>query len=204
MLRPYFLFRRELLTELARAAYETVLELMVALVDDHDAGVGMVVAIQTFSDNLKWNPHQALTASLALFSRRRPPSSAAFFRRTAAGIAYVSNASGRFEGYVQPFPGPGLESQVSTDGGTNPVWARSGREIFYRSEDRVMAVAVETEPALRLSKPRILFEERFLQEAEGVVGFAQYDVASDDEHFIMIRDESLVSRIHVVPTGPRS
>ena len=56
MLRPYFLFRRELLTELARAAYETVLELMVALVDDHDAGVGMVVAIQTFSDNLKWNP----------------------------------------------------------------------------------------------------------------------------------------------------
>jgi len=113
-------------------------------------------------------------------------------------IAYVSNASGRFEVYVQPFPGPGSKSQVSTEGGTNPAWDRSGREIFYRSEDRVMAVTVETDPALRLSKPTLLFEERFLQEAEGVVGFAQYDVAPDDEHFVMIRDESLVSRIHIV------
>lgn len=113
-------------------------------------------------------------------------------------IAYVSNASGRFEVYVQPFPGPGFRSQVSTEGGTNPVWARSGRELFYRSEDKMMAVTVETEPALRLSKPTLLFEERFLQEAEGVVGFAQYDVAPDGEHFVMIRDESLVSRIHVV------
>ena len=57
MLRPYFLFRRELLTELARAAFETVQELMAAAVDDDGARVGMVVAIQTFSDNLKWNPH---------------------------------------------------------------------------------------------------------------------------------------------------
>jgi len=56
MLRPYFLFRRELLTELARAAFETVQELMAAAVDDDGARVGMVVAIQTFSDNLKWNP----------------------------------------------------------------------------------------------------------------------------------------------------
>ena len=53
MLRPYFLFNRELLTELARAGYE----LMVAAVDDSNARVGMVASIQTFSDNLKWNPH---------------------------------------------------------------------------------------------------------------------------------------------------
>ena len=48
MLRPYFLFNRELLTELARAGYE----LMVAAVDDSNARVGMVASIQTFSDNL--------------------------------------------------------------------------------------------------------------------------------------------------------
>ena len=57
MLRPYFLFHRKLLTELARAAYETVYELMAAAVDDPQAQSGMVAAIQTFSDNLKWNPH---------------------------------------------------------------------------------------------------------------------------------------------------
>ena len=57
MLRLYFLFRRELLTELARAAYETVKELMQAAVDDQKAQPGMVAVIQTFSDDLKWNPH---------------------------------------------------------------------------------------------------------------------------------------------------
>ncbi len=57
MLRPYFLFHRELLTELARAGYETVHELMAAAVEDSNVRVGMVASIQTFSDNLKWNPH---------------------------------------------------------------------------------------------------------------------------------------------------
>ena len=57
MLRPYFLFLRELLTELAQAAYETVHELMVAAVEDERARPAMVVAIQTNSSNLKWNPH---------------------------------------------------------------------------------------------------------------------------------------------------
>ena len=56
MLRPYFLFHRELLTELARAGYETVHELMAAAVDDKNVRLGMVASIQTFSDNLAWNP----------------------------------------------------------------------------------------------------------------------------------------------------
>jgi len=57
MLRPYFLFHRELLTELARAAYETLRELMVTAWDEPSVRPGMVAVIQTFSDNLKWNPH---------------------------------------------------------------------------------------------------------------------------------------------------
>lgn len=66
MLRPYFLFRHERLTELARTAFETVQELMAAAVDDDGARVGMVVAIQTLSDNLKWNPHLHCLAMLCL------------------------------------------------------------------------------------------------------------------------------------------
>jgi hypothetical protein len=61
-------------------------------------------------------------------------------------IAYVSNSRSRYEVFIRPFPGPGAKGQVSTEGGTNPVWARSGREIFYRSEDKMMAVAVEAQP----------------------------------------------------------
>jgi len=57
MIRPYFLFHRELLVELARLAYDTVHEMMAAAVDEPHARPGMVAVIQTFGSSLKWNPH---------------------------------------------------------------------------------------------------------------------------------------------------
>ena len=47
-------------------------------------------------------------------------------------LAYQSNESGRDEVYMRPFPN--LEAGrwlVSTNGGTTPLWARSGEELFY-------------------------------------------------------------------------
>jgi Tol biopolymer transport system component len=58
-------------------------------------------------------------------------------------IAYQSNESGQFEIYVQPFPGPGGKSQISTGGGTSPKWHRDGRSLFYLDQaNRVMTVSV--------------------------------------------------------------
>jgi hypothetical protein len=57
MLRPYFLYHRELLGDLARLAYETVREMMAAAVDEPTARPGMVGVIQTFGSSLKFNPH---------------------------------------------------------------------------------------------------------------------------------------------------
>ena len=34
--------------------------------------------------------------------------------------------------YVQPYPGPGGKWQISTEGGTEPMWNPNGRELFYR------------------------------------------------------------------------
>src|SRR5262249_36243778 len=48
-------------------------------------------------------------------------------------IAYQSNESGRFEIYVQPFPGPGGKFQISTNGGTQVRWNKNGKELFYLS-----------------------------------------------------------------------
>lgn len=48
-------------------------------------------------------------------------------------LTYVSEVSGRPEVYVRPFPGPGPRVQVSDNGGVEPRWAHSGKEIFYRS-----------------------------------------------------------------------
>ena len=51
-------------------------------------------------------------------------------------LAYVSDESGRYEIYVQPYPGPGGKWQISTEGGTEPVWNPNGRELFYRSGEQ--------------------------------------------------------------------
>ncbi len=114
-------------------------------------------------------------------------------------IAYDSNESGQREVYVQPFPGPGGKWQVSTERGTQPVWARTGREIFFRSGDKMMAVDVETEPSFRLSKPKMLFEGRY-EGATRWFGYANYDVTPDGQRFFMIRNEEepAPTRIRVV------
>ncbi len=69
MLRPYFLHHRELLGGLARAAWETVLELMATAVDDATFRPGMVAVVQTAGDMANWHPHtQYLALSSPLFS----------------------------------------------------------------------------------------------------------------------------------------
>lgn len=60
-------------------------------------------------------------------------------------LAYCSNESGKPQVYVQAFPGPGAKIQVSNDGGTDPVWKRSGGELYFRDGDKMMAVTVSTE-----------------------------------------------------------
>jgi hypothetical protein len=37
---------------------------------------------------------------------------------------------------------------VSVGGGDSPVWSADGKEIFYRADDRVMAVEVAPQPTL--------------------------------------------------------
>ena len=57
-------------------------------------------------------------------------------------LAYQDNVSGVFEVYVRPFPGPGGRVQVSAGGGGEPVWARSGRALYYLNGHDVMSVGV--------------------------------------------------------------
>jgi Tol biopolymer transport system component len=59
-------------------------------------------------------------------------------------IAYQSNESGRFEIYVQPFPGPGAKTQISSNGGIQVRWRQDGKELFYVSlADRLMAIPIK-------------------------------------------------------------
>jgi diadenosine tetraphosphate (Ap4A) HIT family hydrolase/ribosomal protein S27E len=69
MLRPYFLHHRELLGELSRAAWETVLELMRAAVDDETFRPGMVAVVQTAGDMGNFHPHVHALVSRGGWSR---------------------------------------------------------------------------------------------------------------------------------------
>jgi Tol biopolymer transport system component len=100
-------------------------------------------------------------------------------------VAYMSDESGRFEVYVQPFPGPGGKWQISTNGGTMPVWAQNGRELFYMSSGKLMSVGVTTQPAFSASTPRILAD--IPPGLVGRVGNANYDVSPDGQRFLFVK-----------------
>jgi len=98
-------------------------------------------------------------------------------------LAYISDESGRYEVYVQPYPGPGGKNQISTEGGTEPVWNRNGRELFYRSGEKMMAVDITTQPSFSAGRPKMLFQGPYLPTFTTV---PFYDVSPDGGRFLMI------------------
>ena len=75
-------------------------------------------------------------------------------------LAYQSNESKRNEVYVQPYPATGGRWQISTAGGSAPIWRGDGREIFYTGpDDTVYAVPVEAKAgSLEVGNPTKLFQ----------------------------------------------
>jgi hypothetical protein len=102
---------------------------------------------------------------------------------------------------VQAFPGPGGRWQVSADGGNEPRWNPNGRELFYRSGDRMMAVDVSTRGGFAAGKPRRLFAGDYVRTFGGYVR-AQYDVSPDGGRFLMLKpvehEETPLRQINVV------
>ncbi len=108
-------------------------------------------------------------------------------------IAYCSNESGQNEIYVQAYPGPGPKILISTEGGSDPTWKRTGGELYYRSGDKMMAVTVGTGPAFTAGKPRLLWERHYNQGTNSMCGApgpssSNYDVTSDGQRFLMIQE----------------
>jgi eukaryotic-like serine/threonine-protein kinase len=110
-------------------------------------------------------------------------------------MAYASDESGQTQVYLRPFPGPDRRWQVSTQGGTQPLWSRDGKEIFYRVGNKMMVVSVSADADLMLSQPRQLFEQRYVFQN---VSVANYDVSADGQRFVMIKDEAGSGRLNMV------
>ena len=84
---------------------------------------------------------------------------------------------------MQPYPGPGGKWQISTEGGTEPVWAHDG-EIFYRQENKMMAVETKTQPAFSAGNPKVLFEGQYVPSLQTM---PNYDVSADGQRFLMVK-----------------
>jgi serine/threonine protein kinase len=96
-------------------------------------------------------------------------------------IAYTSNETGAAEVYVRPYPDTGTSWSISINGGGQPVWSRDGKELYYLSGSRMMAVPIETRPAFRSGRPVQLFEGGF-----EVASSRSFDVAPDGR-FVAVR-----------------
>ncbi|MCI0403337.1 MAG: hypothetical protein L0212_07430, partial [Acidobacteria bacterium] len=96
-------------------------------------------------------------------------------------IAYTSDESGQEQVYVAPFPGPGGRWQVSSAGGSRPLWRKDGREIYFlAADDKLMAAEVRAEGAsLAVGQVRSLFSVR--PKRLGRV----YDVTGDGRRFLV-------------------
>jgi serine/threonine-protein kinase len=105
-----------------------------------------------------------------------------------AWLAYQSNESGLDEIYVRPFPA--LQAgrwQISSGGGSRPIWARNGRELFYLAGTdrlRAMAAAVQPGTVFSIGNPQLLFEGPYFEGG----GAIAYDVSPDGKRLLMIKD----------------
>ena len=108
-------------------------------------------------------------------------------------LAYQSDESGRDEIFIRAFPDAKAgRRQVSVAGGGEPLWAHSGRELFYRSASgQMMAVPVATTATLAVGPERSLFPDSTYLRAPS---YRAYDLTPDDRWFVML---------HMLPEATR-
>jgi Tol biopolymer transport system component len=101
-------------------------------------------------------------------------------------MAYVSDETGRLEVYVRPFPGPGGRWQISKDGGNEPRWSPTGREIFFRSGSAMMAAEVHAGAQFASGA----LYELFRTTSSPSTFHTNYDVTRDGQTFIMVQPKA--------------
>jgi eukaryotic-like serine/threonine-protein kinase len=93
-------------------------------------------------------------------------------------LAFPSDESGRPEVFVTSLVEGRSHWRISPDGGILPVWGKTGRELFYWSGKRLMAVPVKANGTFIPSEPRLLFEGDY---------YPNYDVSLDDQRFLLVQ-----------------
>ena len=112
-------------------------------------------------------------------------------------VAFNSGRSGQMEIWIKPYPDGGMV-QISTDGGVEPRWSNDGKELFYRNEDNLMVVGIQTEPTLEAERPKLVVEG-FITASVDSRG-TTYDLSNNAEKILLIKPEQqqASTQFHVV------
>jgi serine/threonine-protein kinase len=101
-------------------------------------------------------------------------------------LSYMSGESGLIQVYVVPFSGGVGKWQISTNGGMEPHWSKTGHELFYIAGNgsTLMSVPYTVDKnSFQPGNPQELFADRFEPRAP----FTSYDVMPDGQHFVMFQ-----------------
>jgi Tol biopolymer transport system component len=99
-------------------------------------------------------------------------------------LVYQSNETGRFEIYVRPFPASGARVQVSDVGGTEPIWGRDGRQLYYRGPlGEIIRVSVTTGASFSIGARATMLSGDYLTDSS----HPNWDVAPDGRFLLLKR-----------------
>jgi len=101
-------------------------------------------------------------------------------------LAYASDETGRPEVYVVPVSGRGGKTQISSQGGADPLWAKDGRQLFFRNENKVLVADVLSEGGFSSGKPRLLFDQPGFTRSYAI---GTWDLSMDGLTFLMVKEE---------------
>ncbi len=115
-------------------------------------------------------------------------------------IVFQSDEAGTRQIFLRTYPDSESVWQLSTEGGTDPIWSRDGREIYFASGRKMMAVSITTEPSPTISMPRLLFEA-----GVGSSAIRDFDMAPDGRFIAAVSPdgESRGRELRVLLNWPR-
>jgi eukaryotic-like serine/threonine-protein kinase len=97
-------------------------------------------------------------------------------------MAYASNETGRYEVWVEPFPGTGMRYQMTRDGGSHPLWVQDGQALYFDRDRQLFRLPVNTHDLSSWAEPTALPIKGFAQAEYR----RQFDLLPDGRQFLVL------------------